>query len=102
MGKSLCVAPLGMGWTACSPPLALGFISHEIFLDRDAPAEEGWRVWNDTTGRGTGGRHWGRVGGLSLNRLRRMERKGQSWGLLEPRRSHDDQEVSMLFHPPHR
>src|SRR5215468_5685669 len=27
--------------------------------------------------------------GVSLNRLRRMERKGRYWGLLKPRRSHD-------------
>jgi len=27
------------------------------------PAEERWRVWNDTTGRGTGGEHWGGYGG---------------------------------------
>ena len=44
----------------------------------------------------------GESGSLSFNRLRRMERKGKSGGLLEPRRSHDDQEVGLLFHPSHR
>ena len=44
----------------------------------------------------------GEAWGLTFNRLRRMERKGKSGGLLEPKRSHDDQEVSLLFHPPHR
>ena len=35
--------------------------------------------------------------GVSLNRLRRMERKGRYWGLLEPRRSHDDQRGGYAF-----